>query len=160
MWLFGRDILHPESNLLIEYGFKRFKCPVERKSGNMYLLDRGNGNELALWGFGILQKCENREPLFLRRYVFEPRLLSRATFDWPIWGTEYFEAIAAKDAIPDEPTIVVELIEWIEDYENWVINTAGRDWRNRSFREWSKSATSYRGFVRGWQKLRRKIETL
>jgi hypothetical protein len=70
-WVFGRDVLNPENNLLLENGFTQVRCPeggltqYELRDG----LDKNS--HVFLWGFGAFFGSEG-EGIFLTRSAFTP----------------------------------------------------------------------------------------
>ena len=53
-WNWGRDIVRPEGNLLLDAGFRRRRPPEGETGSSCYTLALPNGGCLMLWGFGLL----------------------------------------------------------------------------------------------------------
>ena len=55
IWCWGRDILRPEGNVLLEQGFERLIAPPDKANKkNIYALSPASGRTVILRGFGIV----------------------------------------------------------------------------------------------------------
>ncbi len=70
--LWGADVRRPAGNLLIEYGFERYRPPVEVNGCSQYILNIGMHRRICLWGFGLYYG--RRRGIYLGRFQFNPRL--------------------------------------------------------------------------------------
>ena len=52
-WNWGRDIVRPEGNLLLEAGFVKWRPPEGETGLTCYTLALPGGDSLMLWGFGV-----------------------------------------------------------------------------------------------------------
>lgn len=158
-WFFGRDIMHPDGNLLTQYGFKRLKAP--KKAGtNRYRIEIDRSVEIDLWGFGLFYGDKRLGGLFIRRYDFSPQ-----RFETGKLGTRIFKS----EQLPcnRRPVTGVEIdavkqltrraVEWILVYEAWIEEVCGKEWRRKCLREWSNSEFPARRIKTNWQKLAREI---
>ena len=54
IWCWGRDILRPEGNWLLEMGFQRLEPPTDdRKTSSVYCLEIPNNRRVVLRGYGV-----------------------------------------------------------------------------------------------------------
>jgi hypothetical protein len=160
LWFFGRDILYPEGNLLIRYGFERYKCPEMLNRGNMYRLTGPDGSQVVLWGFGVCFGGANGDGVFIRRYDFRPVYLTLKKMKWPIWTEDDITSLGKAKNGPEGHTLLIGLIDWFESYEAWVVERTGRVWRNDCIKDWPNSAMTYRAFCRGLKKLHSELEEI
>lgn len=75
-WFWGQDIRSPAGNLLVQYGFERFRPPEGVEGSSAYLLALVPAREtscLILWGFGLFYRTEGAGGIFLDRFRFLPR---------------------------------------------------------------------------------------
>ena len=73
VWCWGRDILRPKGNYLLEVGFQRFEPPVSRKEcSSVYSLKLPSERVVVLRGFGVFYGDRQLGGIFLPRYEFRP----------------------------------------------------------------------------------------
>lgn len=130
MWFFGRDIQHPDGNLLLRFGFARERPPVEVSGTSRYAIITPTGS-LTLWGWGALWR--DREPfaLLLRRHGPGPRLVAATNAPDQVWAhTALTNArAAASDEVGRVGTLLADFADWVHGYERWVRATCGESWR-------------------------------
>ena len=74
VWCWGRDILRPDGNWLIEVGFDRIEPPDDREGcSSVYSLALPNDRCVVLRGFGVFYGDICHGGVFLRRYEFRPK---------------------------------------------------------------------------------------
>ena len=87
VWCWGRDILRPEGNWLLEIGFDCIEPPADRKEyHSVYSLELPRGRCVILRGFGAFYGDLRRGGVFLPRYEFRPRYTNHATLERPPWS--------------------------------------------------------------------------
>lgn len=153
-WLLGRDIWHPDGNLLTRYGFKRFGVPESQTGSNAYRLRRESGSEIIVWGFGMFCGDGHGRGVFVRRYGFSPVLLTEGTLVMPIWNPDLL--VPLRSPVPDPgalSALLKSLVRWVIDYEEWVRTTAGRDWRDACLGDWSGAELGADEIESGWKRL-------
>ena len=137
-WNWGRDIVRPEGNLLLEAGFLRRQPPEGEVGTSWYTRSLPDGDSLMLWGFGVLYGTPQRGGVFLNRYQFRPVWLPSETLQEPIWKP---------DMIPDGQTppsprtpvdLTVAAIRRIADYEEWALAHCGVEYRRAVLRQWNR----------------------
>ena len=141
-WLFGCDIRRPEGNLLLAYGFDRRKAPPDtRITASRYSLPFGNGNAIILWGFGVMWSEPEIGDLYLSRHRFLPLIREHGTIPDDLWDPGDFEGfrrpVERRDLLHCQ-ALVTDMARWMADYENFVLEAAGRTYRNQTIRAWKK----------------------
>ncbi len=162
-WFFGRDILHPEGNLLIQYGFERLGAKNPKNGTNRYRLVVKDSFEVDLWGFGMFYGRANIGGVFIKRYDFRPRFFKGDRLGSQIFKCEHlplnclprneFEAAMSK-------TLTIAAIDWILGYEQWIEQTCGKIWRRQCLSEWPNSSFPARKIKSNWTSLVKQIERL
>lgn len=155
-WFFGRDIWHPDGNLLIRYGFERFGVSPGEKGGNAYRLEIGDSRQLVVWGFGVFFGAAERGGIFIKRYDFEPLLLKKARFEKPVFHCDklpFHCAPRTEKEFSKSVSLAAELIAQIQLYEKWIDRTCGKAWREECLREWQNAELSISRIRRGWRQL-------
>ena len=137
-WNWGRDIVRPEGNLLLEAGFLKCRPPDGEAGSSCYTLTLPDGDRLMLWGFGILYVSPREGGVYLNRYQFRPVWLPEEAVDKPIWKPDMIPTGYA----PPPPHIPVDLtvaaIRRIADYEDWVLARYGLGYRLLVLRQWKQ----------------------
>ncbi len=156
MWFFGKDIMHESGNLLVKYGFERFGVPAGKTGGNSYRIKISDSQEVALFGFGIFFGDSSLGGVFLKRYEFQPKLLSNSKLELPIWQSD----LLPKRRLPANPIetkhtkfLLKSLIIWLLEYERWIDLTCGKQWRKSCLKEWSNTEFGIRKIRNSWNKL-------
>ncbi len=158
LWFFGKDILHEGGNLLIRYGFEKFGVPDGKTGGNSYRLVLNDTQEIALFGFGIFFGNQNLGGIFLKRYEFEPNLLSVSKLQLPIWQSDLLpirKLPKSFEEIKQANLLIDSLIIWVLDYEKWIDKTCGKNWRKSCLKEWENAEFGIRKIRNGWSKLQK-----
>ena len=139
-WNWGRDILRPEGNLLIEAGYLNRRPPEGEPGSSCYTLALPNGDSLMLWGFGLLYWTPRKGGVYLNRYAFRPDWIPSETIRGPIWKPDMIPAAQA----PPSPRMPVDLtvaaIRRVADYEEWVLARCGLEYRRAVLREWRQQS--------------------
>ena len=147
------DIVHPDGNLLMRFGFERYRDAAPNSHSTCYRLDQDQ-QHVALWGFGLFFGRRDLGGLYLGRFEFCP--------DWaPI------ESISLSIHWPDELPIFARpygqdqwqrarklwelLLLWIADYERWVVDTSGISYRTECVESWLRPFVSADSIVEAWQ---------
>ena len=137
-WIWGRDIVRPEGNLLLEAGYLRRRPPEGEAGTSWYTRSLPDGDSLVLWGFGVLYGTPREGGVYLNRYQFRPVWLPSETVRESIWKA---------DMIPTGPTppsprmpvdLTVAAIRRIADYEEWALARCGVEYRRAVLRKWNR----------------------
>lgn len=161
-WFFGRDIFHPQGNLLIRYGFERFGVPLKQTGSNCYRFRGTDQSEINLWGWGVFYGQETGG-IYIKRYDFRPRLFSFGRLKIPVFKSEHLPPshLPREDfQIKAARSLTLGFIEWILLYEDWIEKTCGKKWRQKCLREWENAELPAQSIRRNWKNLTAKIEKL
>lgn len=157
-WCWGRDVHYSAGNLLIRRGFMRHGVPDRETGSNAYLLQLNERSTIVLWGFGVLFGDFEQSGIFLPRYQFVPRLLSAARVKLPLWKKEQLPPTRQPRTAEEiflTLTLTAGLLRFIVDYEMWIKNECGREWRRNCLRNWENTVLNQTEINRGWCKLLR-----
>ena len=137
-WNWGRDIVRPEGNLLLEAGFRRRRPPEGVAGSSCYTRALPDGDSLMLWGFGVLFGTPRKGGVYLNRYKFRPVWIPSANLQEPIWKP----GMIPNGRTPPSPRVPVDLtvaaIRRIADYEEWVLARCGLEYRRAVLRQWKQ----------------------
>jgi len=159
VWCWGRDILRPEGNWLLEIGFDRLRPPAEREDcGSVYVLELPRGHRIVLRGFGVFYADQERGGVFLPRYEFQPRFTVHATLDCPPWSYEDLPAINPPTNSQRNVCAArtLDLIDWIRAYEVNVVERLGIEYRRATLTKWNNGKrpfTPAEQFASAWREL-------
>ena len=156
IWCWGRDIRRKQGNLLIECGFQRVKPPAGVEiEDSVYTLKLTENRSIILRGFGVYY-CDNAHgAIFMPRYEFIPGYTENTTLEQPLWSSDelpelYFPTESEWDSYT---TMLADLVNWIQIYEQTVIDTHGIDYRTSTLMEWDngeRRVTAPQEVVDGW----------
>ena len=139
-WCWGQDILRPEGNWLMEIGLERIPPPEPyRERGSVYRWSLPHEGSILLRGFGVLIGRPKTGGVYLPRYEFKPQ----HTGMWPLetlpWATAELPELQPLSRGNQDgcETLMLELLEWITDYERQVLTRLARDYRVATLREWA-----------------------
>ncbi len=159
VWCWGRDVLRPEGNWLLEIGFTRIEPPAEREDcSSVYSLELPGGQTLILRGFGVLFCDLQRGAVFLPRYEFQPRYTPYATLNCVPWGSgdlPNFRSPAVDERYACA-SLTWQLIDWIRSYEVNVLERLGIEYRRETLVKWDKPENSFtpaEHFASAWRDL-------
>ena len=142
IWCWGRDILRPEGNWLLEVGFHRLEAPADRKScSSVYTLQLPPGRRVVLRGFGVFYGDDRLGGVFLPRFEFSPRYTPHATLACPPWSTAELPGLGPPNASQRDAyaSLTLALIDWIGGYEADVADRLGTEYRQATLDEWDKA---------------------
>ncbi|MBE7533736.1 MAG: hypothetical protein HND44_21015 [Chloroflexi bacterium] len=142
MWLFGRDILCPEGNLLYHYRLNHQHA--EAKGCSMYTRHEAD-RQIVLWGWGIWLGQENVGGIFMGRYKARAQFTAVPTLTGPIHRPESLPAVrqrlASETAVGAMRDLLAQLLTWLADYEAWVLAAYGRAWRQTALKPFPHAHT-------------------
>ncbi|MCY3704183.1 MAG: hypothetical protein OXH08_01575 [Gammaproteobacteria bacterium] len=158
-WNWGRDIVRPEGNLLLEAGFLRRRPPGGEAGSSCYTLALSDGDSLMLWGFGLLYGT-HRGGIYLNRYEFRPVWLPSETIRGPIWKPDMIPAGQAPPSLRVPVDLTVSAIRRIADYEEWVLARCGLEYRRAVLRQWREPSEHLppQALPRAWRSLAAEID--
>ncbi|MBL8170960.1 MAG: hypothetical protein JNJ50_22575 [Acidobacteria bacterium] len=164
-WLWGQDVKRPQENVLLDYGFTRHRAPeTECNRGcTGYELLLPDGRAIVLWGFGLFLGDRDLGGMYVKRYGFSPKWLKESRLSLPIWQSEQLPKMR-NARTPNERrrllTLLVTALQWISQYEAWVIESRGLAYRRRCLAEWNTTIIPADQAVGRWQALQRECEIL
>lgn len=141
VWCWGRDILRPEGNWLLEVGFDRIKPPADRHElASVYSLRLPRGRCVILRGFGAFYGDRRLGGVFLPRYDFQPLYTEQATLENPPWSDADLLDFDAPTGGQRRccATLVLGLIDWIRAYEVSIVELLGMEYRRATLVDWGK----------------------
>ena len=139
IWCWGRDILRPEGNWLIEIGFDRIEPPEDRKEcSSVYSLELPQGRCIVLRGFGVFYGDLYHGGVFLPRYDFRPKYTPQATLESPPWSDADLPSLNPPTDSTQASCVILtsDLIEWIRAYEMNIVEMLGADYRRATLLDW------------------------
>lgn len=140
-WYWGFDVRRPEGNLLLDYGFARYRSPEGQVGSSMYVLAPKPELQVTLWSFGFSYRHRELGRLYLNRFAFDPLLID---------AEELALGICLPDQLPPQrratsraeqerlALLLAESISWIVEYERWVLEQYGLDYRRSCLAQWSR----------------------
>lgn len=158
-WCWGRDICHPQGNLLLKFGFCRRRPPTGISGSSCYRVTLNSGREVLLWGFGTLI-ADRGSSLYLGRFDFEPQLCATLNESSPCWSPGDLPPLS-KPVLAQELSLAgslcSEVSNFIGDYESWVAETVGIDYRQQTIEEFKHSTYSAAEAKRLWPRLAKQV---
>ncbi len=163
LWCFGRDI-HASGNLLLAYGMERLRPPRCVPGKSQYFLRRDDQSAVVLWGFGALIQVQGMGAMLLRRYTFFPRYRAEITLPYLAWSADAlppFDAPRTEDVRRHTYWLLRELIDWLQEYEVWLLNKAGLAHRAACLHDWHrKPACRPQEIPQAWARLSAALDAL
>ena len=147
-WLWGCDIRHNDGNLLLEYGFARYR-PDNPSTGSSLYVHTTATHSVMLWGFGMYVGDAEHGGAFIFRHMFAPVAVQH-----PALTVFTPEAVTSTACTPNETHqhYAATALSWIMAYEDWVVQRMGMSYRHQSIANWPKKSlqTEYTTFVADW----------
>jgi hypothetical protein len=135
MYLWGRDVRHPDGNALVRAGMQRIaRINNEGEGSSLYRLERNQG-WIELHGF-----CAGWRPhdpqangmLYIRR-------CHRIFLACGSMIPGRYDMSRLRSGTADEILLTGEtFLRWWVDYEKWVVQELGADWRKDCWRDYVK----------------------
>ncbi len=142
IWCWGRDIMRPDGNWLIERGFNLIRPPVDdKKLKNIYSLSLPNGRRIMLRGFGIIYTDNRYGSIYLPRFEFIPKYTSLLEFEELPWSVDHLPEFSAPVGAEMQycSEMLADVIDWIIMYEQDILARLGENYRNETLYEWDNS---------------------
>ena len=139
IWCWGRDILRPEGNWLLEFGFQRIAAPANReRCSSVYTLELPQGRRVVLRGFGVFYGDDSLGGVFLPRFEFGPRYSAPATLERPPWSVADLPNLSAPNLAQRSActSLTLDLIDWIRTYEVTIVERLGIEYRQSTLLSW------------------------
>ena len=139
IWCWGRDILRPEGNWLLEVGFRQHEPPESRKEcSSVYSLELPDERVVVLRGFGAFYGDSRLGGIFMPRYEFRPLYTKHSKLKKQPW----LKADLPELSTPTElhrancAALTLDLIDWIRSYEVNVAEILGIEYRQSPLAQW------------------------
>ena len=145
VWCWGRDILRPDGNWLLEIGFDRMEPPDDREGcSSVYSLAMPNDRCVVLRGFGVFYCDICFGGVFLPRYEFRPKYTTKSTLDLPPWADTDLPEFEEPNESHHKScmTLARGLIDWIHDYEFNIVDALGIEYRQSMLEDWDNGKRS------------------
>lgn len=159
LWCLGRDIQHPDGNLLLAHGFTRLRPPADVPGSSRYQLASPEA-AVAVWGFGVWFAAPGAGSVFLRRYAFRPKwhpgeAPPAAFTPIPLGQWTAPRTPAARAAVL---RLTAQAAAWFAAYETWVDAVAGPEWRVGVLQAWDAPGARPGDTTRAWRALAALLE--
>jgi len=168
MWCFGLDISRAPCNALLDYGFEKFRAPLNEdgsptERAPMYVRRDNNGSTTALWGFGVMfgEGCiasNNAESSFggvyINRHRFQPQYTPFAAPPKHTWKPLETEKGLWLQHLPNTPahrTIVAEGLRHLAEYEECLTHKFSCTFRTECIRLWQRPMLSGESTAQAWR---------
>ena len=142
LWCWGRDILHPEGNLLTQYGFVRQERPPERAGTSLYRWESSSDWRVLLWGFAIFVGDDELQcGMWLKRGEALPRWSPFSDVRSPAWemcNLPIPSVARTPAAMTACDLLVMQFCSWVSDYEAWVVARRGIAYRASVLEAWKR----------------------
>lgn len=139
VWCWGRDILRPKGNYLLEVGFQRFEPPASRKEcSSVYSLKLPGERVVVLRGFGVFYGDPRLGGIFLPRYEFRPLYTKCSELNQLPWLHADLPELCFPTELEREKcaALTLDLIDWIRSYEVKIAETLGVEYRQSTLVQW------------------------
>jgi hypothetical protein len=164
MWCWGQDALFREGNLLVSYGFQRLERPRGQEGSSLYRLEQSASRRILLRGFGVFIGDDQLGGMFLQRFNFDPRVTPQSDLVRPAWLPSDLPRLVKPNSERQDKScqsLLADLFSWNCQYEEWVQQSVGLDYRTAVARDWKKrgnaSFTSARLMPSTWLRLRNRV---
>jgi hypothetical protein len=159
IWCFGQDVIRPAGNWLLEIGFQRTPPPEHREEcSSVYTLPIRDQARIVLRGFGIYFGDDDRGGLFIERYGFSPKVSADPRLECPPWSNSDMPAFHTPNTRQRDNTamMLLELLDWIRQYECRVAARLGIQYRRDSLVHWNNGKRPFipaEQIASSWRKL-------
>lgn len=131
MWLWGRDVLRPEGNLLITQGLTRVP-PSDLQRGRTFYRLKSQGESVSLWGWGMFYGIEGLGGLFLNRHRFQLLWTDQAVLSTEVSKFEDLRDFCSPNSYSQRTachSLLRKGLRWIAEYERSVAATTRTGYR-------------------------------
>ncbi len=154
-WCFGRDVKCPAGNLLLECGFLR--QPPPRSDWFSAYTRQWPDRRLLLRGFGLFYGDDRLGGLLLKRssgrvfLTLKPRL---ARVPWQVAQLPPHHQPTSEADQRRARALFLAVAQWMLDYEDFVTQRCGDDYRPGSLQEWNQATLTAEQLCDGWRRAR------
>jgi hypothetical protein len=117
-----------------------------------------NRRETRLWGFGIVYLEEGVGSLYLERRKFSPKLLPGSRLDGIAWRASDMPRCRMPRSERERTSawrLLAGISERLSEYEAWVRDDFGEEYRRACVASWPKKSASSEGMPEAWMELAR-----
>jgi len=132
MYFFGKDVLHPRGNQLKARGFK--KSPSQGLKGTSCYTLEDSDQTIVLYGSCAGLYSKDSRVVFLRKRERFYRWLPEEHLIAGCWTQEDIETADPEEMLQE----LTPLLRWWVDYEEWIEENLGSQYREFCHGEWKK----------------------
>lgn len=157
VWCWGRDVECRDGNLLMQFGFERYRDNDTADRSTCYRLDQGELH-VCLWGFGMFFGSRELGGLYLNRFDFVPAWAPVESVSLAVhWPDELpvFSRPRGESQWLRARKLWKQSMLWIADYESWVRKSAGIRYRRYCVETWMRPFVRPEKKVAAWRFLSR-----
>lgn len=158
LWCWGRDVARPEGNVLLGLGMCRYRSTEPGLDRTAYTGRVAGDGVVWLWGFGLLFCLPDIGGVFLRRYGFDPVLVTEP--QRPVHALEHlgrFVRPTSARQLATAEALVRAAAGWVAGYEHWIAETFGTSYREATLAARDKPpAIPAKEMARAWEHLAKK----
>ena len=157
VWCWGRDVEHPDGNLLIDFGFDRYRDRDTDDRSTCYRLERDQLH-VSLWGFGMFFGNRELGGLYLDRFDFCPKWAPVESLSLAIHWPDELPAFARPQGRLQwncARKLWKASLLWIANYEAWIRSTVGLSYRRDCVAMWLRPFVRAEKISAAWRFLSR-----
>ncbi|MCH2180788.1 MAG: hypothetical protein MK108_02165 [Mariniblastus sp.] len=157
VWCWGRDVECQEGNLLIGFGFERYRDRETEDRSTCYRLDQDQLH-ICLWGFGMFFGRRDLGGLYLNRFDICPKWAPVESLAMGIHWPDELPPFARPQGLPQwqrARELWTSLLLWIAGYETWVRAQAGLAYRRECVETWLRPFVRPEKTAAAWRFLSR-----
>ncbi len=162
MWCWGCDIRNRKGNKMIEFGFSKTRTSDDPSVPSQYSIIYKE-HKIFLWGFGCLIRKDSDNALFIKRYDFFPKKLTSVPENLMVNDPKDIKKFFVKDKsllYECDQSLIVILYDLIIDYENWINQRMGPDYRQHTINSWiKKKVVDAENLIAMWKNLEKFLTT-
>jgi hypothetical protein len=154
-WCWGRDIRYKPGNLLLRYGFSRFRVPEGRQGSSAYTLELGE-RSIVVWGWGVWYGHGGEESLYLPRHTMRPELMAPGGPPSTVWSLEAMPTSRLPRRAEDWRRVrglLQGCCATLAEYERWIMTTAGLAYRCDCVARWHRTSIPAESMAPQWHQL-------
>ena len=156
MWCWGWDIRRSEGNVLLQYGFSRWRPPEGILGSSAYQLSSPPSRQVVLWGFGLFYGDGADGGLYLKRFTFAPLWCPNPDLRAALWRPEELPEFRGPQTSGEQSSVqrlLSAALRWTAEYETWVLATLGADYRRQCLAGWDKAVAKAETMPSHWLRL-------
>jgi hypothetical protein len=157
VWCWGRDVEYTDGNLLMRFGFERYRDRGTADRSTCYRLDKDRLH-VSLWGFGMFFGRRDWGGLYLHRFDFCPQWAPVESLSLAIhWPDELpgFARPRGRAQWERAHKLWKASLLWIASYEAWVRATVGLAYRRECVATWARPFVRAEKIEAAWRLLSR-----